>query len=122
MKTDSIITLVILIGIVLVVFAFNLALPIAQLANTVTRATLARLARTGSSAERPRVLCTSIDALLQRTPPRSFTSEAVGMRWAPVPPVPKLREVTAAVVAWLSVIPVVLVRAVMVVPSGMPVP
>jgi hydrogenase-4 component E len=29
-----------LIGIVLVVFAFNLALPIAQLANTVTRATL----------------------------------------------------------------------------------
>ena len=34
--------------------------------------TLARLARTGSSAERPRVLCTSIDALLQRTPPRSF--------------------------------------------------
>ena len=33
---------------------------------------LARLARTRSSAERPRILCTTVDAILQRTPPRAF--------------------------------------------------
>ena len=33
---------------------------------------LARLARTRSSVERPRILCTTVDAILQRTPPRAF--------------------------------------------------
>ena len=35
---------------------------------------LARLARTRSSLERPRILCTTIDALLQRVPPRKWVT------------------------------------------------
>ncbi len=33
---------------------------------------LARLARTRTSADKPRILCTTVDALLQRLPPRKF--------------------------------------------------
>ncbi|MDB5572398.1 MAG: mfd [Hyphomicrobiales bacterium] len=33
---------------------------------------LSRIARTRSSAERPRILCTTIDAMIQRAPPRRF--------------------------------------------------
>ena len=33
---------------------------------------LARIARTRSSADKPRILCTTVDALLQRLPPRKF--------------------------------------------------
>lgn len=33
---------------------------------------LARIARTRSSSDKPRILCTTIDALLQRLPPRKF--------------------------------------------------
>ncbi|MBX9757606.1 MAG: transcription-repair coupling factor [Beijerinckiaceae bacterium] len=33
---------------------------------------LARIARTRSSADKPRILCTTVDALLQRIPPRKF--------------------------------------------------
>jgi transcription-repair coupling factor (superfamily II helicase) len=33
---------------------------------------MARIARTRSSAQKPRILCTTIDAMLQRLPPRKF--------------------------------------------------
>jgi transcription-repair coupling factor (superfamily II helicase) len=35
---------------------------------------LSRLARTRSSAEKPRIVCTTVDALLQRTPPRKWVA------------------------------------------------
>jgi transcription-repair coupling factor (superfamily II helicase) len=38
--------------------------------------TLSRLARTRASQERPRILCTTVNALVQRTPPRSFMESA----------------------------------------------